>query len=89
MLACRVCATSIEPFMSFGEMPIANGFLAEDEFPEEYFFEMEVAFCETCGTFQLVEQPDARRMFHENYAFFSSLSKMLSVSVNIPSKDEL
>ncbi|MCZ6525881.1 MAG: class I SAM-dependent methyltransferase [Gammaproteobacteria bacterium] len=79
MPACRVCATSIEPFMSFGKMPIANGFLAEDEFPEEYFFEMEVAFCETCGTFQLVEQPDARRMFHENYAFFSSLSKNMQV----------
>jgi len=61
--------------MSFGQMPIANGFLKQEEFADEYFFEMEVAFCERCGTFQLVEQPDAKRMFHENYAFFSSLSK--------------
>jgi len=79
MLPCRVCATNIEPFMTFGEMPIANGFLLEDDFHDEYFFEMEVAFCETCGTFQLIEQPDAKLMFHENYAFFSSLSKNMQV----------
>ncbi len=72
---CRVCSDPIKPFMSFGPMPIANGFLKKEEFATEYFFEMEVAFCERCGAFQLVEQPDAKRMFHENYAFFSSLSK--------------
>lgn len=75
MTNCRVCNDPIKPFMSFGQMPIANGFLKQEEFADEYFFEMEVAFCERCGTFQLVEQPDAKRMFHENYAFFSSLSK--------------
>ena len=75
MTNCRVCNDPIKPFMSFGQMPIANGFLKQEEFADEYFFEMEVAFCERCGTFQLVEQPDAKRMFHENYAFFSSLLK--------------
>ena len=56
--------------MSFGSQPIANGFLKEHEFSEEYFFEMETAFCESCNTFQLVTQPSAEKMFHENYAFF-------------------
>lgn len=79
MTSCRVCSTKIEPFMSFGQMPIANGFLKETEFAEEYFFEMEVAFCQHCGMFQLVEQPDADRMFHENYAFFSSLSRHMQL----------
>ena len=74
---CRVCSDPIKPFMSFGPMPIANGFLKEEEFATEYFFEMAVAFCEHCGSFQLVEQPNAKRMFHENYAFFSSLSKYM------------
>jgi len=79
MTSCRVCNNSIEPFMTFGAMPIANGFLKEEEFEDEYFFEMEVAFCENCGSFQLVKQPDAKRMFHENYAFFSSLSKYMQL----------
>jgi methylation protein EvaC len=72
---CRICSNKINPFMSFGQQPIANGFLTPDHFSEEYFYEMEVAFCEKCYTFQLVEQPPAEQMFHENYAFFSSLSK--------------
>lgn len=79
MINCRVCNGPIKPFMSFGPMPIANGFLKKEEFADEYFFEMEVAFCEHCGMFQLVEQPDAERMFHENYAFFSSLSRHMQL----------
>jgi methylation protein EvaC len=83
MTNCRVCNDPIKPFMSFGPMPIANGFLKKQEFADEYFFEMEVAFCEHCGTFQLVEQPDAKRMFHENYAFFSSLSRHMQVHFKV------
>ena len=74
---CRVCSSAISPFMSFGQMPIANGFLTPEEIPTEYFFEMEVASCANCGMFQLIEQPAAEQMFHENYAFFSSQSKYM------------
>ncbi len=79
MYNCRICSKDITPFMTFGQQPIANGFLKENEFIEEYFFEMETAFCEECHTFQLVTQPEAKKMFHENYAFFSSLSKNMQV----------
>lgn len=72
---CRVCEKEISAFMSFGRMPIANGFLTEEQIPAEYFFELAPAFCEACGMFQLIEQPEAQMMFHENYAFFSSTSK--------------
>ena len=74
---CRVCNSKIEPFMTFGQQPIANGFLTEDQIKQEYFFEMEVASCNNCGMFQLIEQPAAEKMFHENYAFFSSQSKYM------------
>jgi methylation protein EvaC len=63
--------------MSFGKMPIANGFLNENEFSNEFFFEMKTAFCDKCFTFQLVDQPDPKKMFHENYAFFSRQSKKM------------
>jgi methylation protein EvaC len=77
VIACRVCGEEIRPFMSFGQMPIANGFLKPEEFDDEYFFELAPAFCDSCNMFQIIEQPDAQAMFHENYAFFSSTSKFM------------
>jgi len=71
---CLICNTWIEPFMSFGRMPIANGFLSPAQFADEYFFELKVAFCPDCGMVQLAEQVEPVKMFHENYAFFSSTS---------------
>jgi methylation protein EvaC len=63
--------------MSFGRMPIANGFLRPDETENEYFFELAPAFCKACGMFQLVQQPDPQKMFHEQYAFYSSTSRYM------------
>jgi methylation protein EvaC len=74
---CRVCNAQIAPFMSFGRMPIANGFLKPDEIESEYFFELAPAFCEACGMFQLIEQPQPERMFHQQYAFYSSTSRYM------------
>ena len=61
--------------MSFGRMPIANGFLLPNETENEYFFDLAPAFCEACGMFQLLEQPRPEKMFHEQYAFYSSTSR--------------
>jgi methylation protein EvaC len=63
--------------MSFGRMPIANGFLQPDKTQNEHFFELAAAFCGACGMFQLVEQPDPQKMFHEHYAFYSSTSRYM------------
>lgn len=71
---CRICNHKLAPIMSFGDMPIANGFLSKDEFDQEYFFELAIGFCPQCFMVQLLEQPDREVMFHENYAFFSSTS---------------
>src|SRR6516162_7317656 len=74
---CRVCGTRIAPFMSFGRMPIANGFRRPEETSDEYFFELAPAFCTPCGMFQLMEQPQPEKMFHEQYAFYSSTSRYM------------
>ncbi len=78
MSACLVCAAPIDPFLSFGRMPIANGFLRADEFADEHFFELKVAFCARCRMVQLAELVDPARMFHEHYAFFSSTSRRMA-----------
>lgn len=74
---CRVCDAAIAPFMSFGRMPIANGFLRPGETANEYFFDLAPAVCEACGMFQLLEQPQPEKMFHEQYAFYSSTSRYM------------
>jgi len=74
---CRVCGGPIQAFMTFGRMPIANGFLKQSEVVSEYFFELAPAFCDTCKMFQIVEQPDPDKMFHEHYAFYSSTSRYM------------
>lgn len=75
MPQCLICQAEISPFLFLGEMPIANGFLVPEQFGEEYFFDMQVAHCPVCHMVQLVEQPERERMFHDNYAFFSSTSR--------------
>jgi methylation protein EvaC len=63
--------------MTFGRMPIANGFLTRDQIADEYYFNLEPAFCCNCHMFQIIEQPARQIMFHENYAFFSSTSSYM------------
>jgi methylation protein EvaC len=79
---CRICDSSIEAFMSFGRMPIANGFLTAEQVADEYFFELAPAFCNKCGMFQLVEQPQPDKMFHDQYAFYSSTSRYMQIHFN-------
>ena len=64
--------------MSFGRMPIANGFLTPEQFQEEYFFELKAGFCPICTMVQLTEHIERERMFHENYPFFSSTSAFMA-----------
>jgi methylation protein EvaC len=77
MPACRVCDSSLEPFIDFGRMPLANGFLTADQFANEYFFNLAAACCPRCTLVQLVEQPAPERMFHDRYPFFSATSRRM------------
>ena len=51
-MKCKLTNKKIKPFMSFGKMPLANGFLNENEFETEYFYNMEVGFSEDLSLFQ-------------------------------------
>ncbi len=77
MNQCLICESEYQSFVDFGNMPIANAFATKEMLNDEYTFPMKVGFCENCNMVQLVEQPDRERMFHENYAFFSSTSNYM------------
>ena len=73
-MKCKITNKTIKPFMDFGRMPIANGFLNKDDFKNEFFFKMEVGFSEDMSLFQLNEFPKPEKMFNQNYPFFTGSS---------------
>ena len=77
MNKCLICNNNFNPFVDFGNMPIANAFSTKKELENEYFFSMKVGFCKNCNMVQLLDQPDREKMFHDNYAFFSSTSNYM------------
>lgn len=79
MNKCLICNSEISPFISYGNMPIANGFLSPEKFQEEYFFEMQLAHCPNCNMVQLIETPDQNMMFNETYAFYSGTSQAMKI----------
>ena len=74
MTQCLVCKFNIQPFISFGQMPVANGFLKEEEFAGEFFSELEVGFCLRCYAAQLTRLLDPERLYHDDYLYYSSTS---------------
>ena len=77
MKKCKVTSEDLVSIMSFGDMPIANGFLDKDKFEKEFFFKMEVGFNEKLSLFQLIDHPKPEMMFNDNYPFFTSSSKYM------------
>jgi methylation protein EvaC len=78
MTKCLISGAETETFLSFGKMPIANGFLTPEQYGSEHFFELKVGFCPESRMVQLTELVEQERMFHENYAFFSSTSTRMA-----------
>ena len=76
-MECKVSKKEIKPFMSFGKMPLANGFLEKKNFGKEFFFEMEVGFSEELSLFQLNNHPQPEQMFNELYPFYTGSSESM------------
>jgi methylation protein EvaC len=70
-MRCKITHKEIKPFMSFGKMPIANGFIEKKDFNCEFFFNMEVGFSEDLSLFQLKDHPSPEQMFNSKYPFFT------------------
>ena len=76
-MKCKITNSEMEPFMSFGKMPIANGFLKKEEFDKEFFFNLDVGFSEKICLFQLKDHPTPDQMFNDKYPFFTGSSETM------------
>ena len=77
MMKCKITGKEIKPFISFGKMPIANGFLNKEDFNNEFFFDLSVGFSEDISLFQLKDHPTPEQMFNNNYPFFTGSSEFM------------
>lgn len=89
MSNCSICNQPIAPFISFGDMPIANGFLTEAEFAAEKTYPLSVGLCESCGMVQLTEVVEREKMFHGQYPFFSSTSRFMQQHFGLMAEDAI
>jgi methylation protein EvaC len=72
--SCRVSNSPLKKIMDFGKQPLGNGFLDPDNFSTEYFYDMSIGFSQESLMVQLLNQPSPQKMFHNEYAFYSSTS---------------
>ena len=63
--------------MSFGKMPLANGFLEEKKFKNEFFYNLEVGFCEYNYLFQVNDHPKSQKIFNHEYPFYTNKSEFM------------
>ena len=78
-MKCKLTDNIIKPFMSFGKMPLANGFLNKVHFDSEFFFDMEVGFSEKISLFQLNDHPAPKKMFSNKYPFYTGSSNLMKI----------
>jgi len=72
---CRVCKKpSLERVLTLGPTPLANAFLTKLQLDEpEYFYPLDVDFCNNCGFVQL-DHIVAPKVLFDNYVYVSSTS---------------
>ena len=64
-------------FLDLGRQPIANRFLNENEFENEFFYDLKVGFDQDTGLVTQMDYVDAPMMFNDEYAYRGSMSKTM------------
>ena len=77
-MKCKFTGKVIRPFMSFGKMPMANGFLSKKDFSKEFFYNLEVGFSKDIFLFQVNDHPKSQKIFNNKYPFYTNKSKFMA-----------
>ena len=66
---CRGCTkAAVRPFFDLGELPLAGGFLAQEQVASEQRYPLLISVCEHCGLVQIVSPVDPAILF-QDYSF--------------------
>jgi methylation protein EvaC len=76
---CRVCGRpAVETFLDLGDMPVANAFLTAEQLRQpEFKFRLRAGWCAHCLMAQLMTVVEPGQLFHDHYAYFSSISRVM------------
>ena len=77
-MRCKFSKIKLKPFMSFGKMPMANGFLSKKDFHKEFFYNLEVGFNKKNYLFQVNDHPKSPHIFNNNYPFYTNKSRIMT-----------
>ncbi len=74
---CRFCDASLgEPFLDLGKQPLANAYVKPENIAKkEFVCPLRVFFCHECHLTQLSDFSEAKEIFNEQYAYYSSFSE--------------
>jgi len=77
-MKCRFCSNELKhEFVDLGMSPPSNSYLSKDDLQkEEVYFPLKLWLCENCFLVQIDEYKSAREIFNNEYAYFSSYSKI-------------
>lgn len=78
-VVCRSCGYEhLEVILDFGETPLADALLTEDQLSEEEITApLDLAFCPKCSLAQITETVPPEILFCRDYPYFSSVSPAL------------
>jgi methylation protein EvaC len=75
-MRCRISKEKCFDVIDFGKMPMANAFI-QNKNSKEFLFPLKAIFGKKLSLFQLAHNPSPRKMFNENYPFYTSSSKSM------------
>jgi SAM-dependent methyltransferase len=88
LTACRVCGGArVETVLDFGDMPLANAYLASMDEPQQWF-PLAVALCADCGCVQLTTTVPPATLF-ATYLYTSSTSGTLAAHFKAYARDTI
>ena len=72
---CRLCGNKdLKEILSFGETALSDSILTEEQLGKpEFKAPLELVFCKECTLLQITESVDPKRLFFEDYPYFSSV----------------
>jgi len=78
-MKCHHCQTELEHvFLDLGFAPPSNSYLTEEQLRQsEKTYPLKLLVCESCWLVQTEDNDSGEQLFHDDYAYFSSVSKML------------
>jgi methylation protein EvaC len=76
---CRLCgSTRLTEVLDFGYVPLAGGFLRRDQLSHEYYYPLQLHFCQDCYLLQVLTIISPRRLFSNYFYHSSSISTLVN-----------